>query len=264
MARTRDRQFSTARRGGFLFVALVLTAIGLATDALAQGATVPMPVPRPSPTTTATVPGAGAPAANDTDPLLQGANSPFAGPASEDAIVDDLSIDAGGPVEEGVLVETGDEPLDGGSGEISLGGSRLNRFMKDVENVTGHMGEGEAVTAAEEFTNAAAMAEPAAIRDDVAETTAGTGDTTAEREASEQPSPSPIPDPWQALVQVGAQFVSALAASGNPSAPAHPWIERDPATGARNLKVPLPPPETAKRLADVLSVLAERLRGDRH
>jgi len=27
--------------------------------------------------------------------------------------------------------------LDGGSGEISLGGSRLNRFMKDVENVTG-------------------------------------------------------------------------------------------------------------------------------
>ncbi|HLF96351.1 MAG TPA: DEAD/DEAH box helicase [Methylococcaceae bacterium] len=154
--------------------------------------------------------------------------------------------------------------LDGGSGEISLGGSRLNRFMKDVENVTGHMGEGEAVTAAEEFTNAAAMAEPAAIRDDVAETTAGTGDTTAEREASEQPSPSPIPDPWQALVQVGAQFVSALAASGNPSAPAHPWIERDPATGARNLKVPLPPPETAKRLADVLSVLAESLRGDSH
>jgi hypothetical protein len=40
--------------------------------------------------------------------------------------------------------------LDGGSGEISLGGSRLNRFMKDVENVTGRMGEGEAVTPAEE------------------------------------------------------------------------------------------------------------------
>ncbi len=41
--------------------------------------------------------------------------------------------------------------LDGGSGEISLGGSRLNRFMKDVENVTGRMGEGEAVTPAEEM-----------------------------------------------------------------------------------------------------------------
>jgi len=40
--------------------------------------------------------------------------------------------------------------LDGGTGEISLGGSRLNRFMKDVENVTGRMGEGEAMTPAEE------------------------------------------------------------------------------------------------------------------
>ena len=45
--------------------------------------------------------------------------------------------------------------LDGGSGEISLGGSRLNRFMKDVEKVTGRMGEGEAVTPAEEVTQPA-------------------------------------------------------------------------------------------------------------
>jgi len=36
--------------------------------------------------------------------------------------------------------------LDGGSGEISLGGSRLNRFMKDVENVNGGAWRGEAVT----------------------------------------------------------------------------------------------------------------------
>lgn len=38
--------------------------------------------------------------------------------------------------------------LDGGNSEVSLGGSRLNRFMKDVESVTGQMGEGEAVTPA--------------------------------------------------------------------------------------------------------------------
>src|ERR1700686_4666518 len=43
--------------------------------------------------------------------------------------------------------------LDGGSGEISLGGSRLNRFMKDVESVTGNIGEGEAGTPAEEVSN---------------------------------------------------------------------------------------------------------------
>src|SRR5260370_18999814 len=43
--------------------------------------------------------------------------------------------------------------LDGGGGEISLGGTRLNRFMKDVENVTGRMGEGEAVAPAEGVSN---------------------------------------------------------------------------------------------------------------
>jgi hypothetical protein len=43
--------------------------------------------------------------------------------------------------------------LDGGGSEISLGGSRLNRFVKDAENVTGHMGEGEAMMLADEVTN---------------------------------------------------------------------------------------------------------------
>ena len=53
--------------------------------------------------------------------------------------------------------------LDGGSNEISLGGSRLTRFMKDVESVTGRMGEAETVTPAEEETNIAA-ADDARIR----------------------------------------------------------------------------------------------------
>ncbi|MBP6711578.1 MAG: DEAD/DEAH box helicase, partial [Propionivibrio sp.] len=50
--------------------------------------------------------------------------------------------------------------LDGGTGEISLGGSRLNRFMKDVENVTGHMGESEAMTPAEEASGAETASPP--------------------------------------------------------------------------------------------------------
>jgi hypothetical protein len=68
-------------------------------------------------------------------------------------------------------------------------------------------------------------------------------------------------DPWQALVQVGTQFLGALAAANNPNAAPHPWIERDPATGAQHLKMPLPPPETARQLANALSALAESLRG---
>ena len=147
--------------------------------------------------------------------------------------------------------------LDGGSGEISLGGSRLNRFMKDVENVTGHMGEGEAVTPSEEVGNgidAADDGEPAG--DAKAEADIGAGDAARSNGPAAPPS-----DPWLALVQVGAQLVSVLAAANDPKAPAHPWIEQDPATGTRSLKMPLPPPEVARQLADALAALADGLRG---
>jgi hypothetical protein len=151
--------------------------------------------------------------------------------------------------------------LDGGSGEISLGGSRLNRFMKDVENVTGCMGEGEAITPAEEV-GYVATADEATPTQEEADVTVGVGEpTTTELEASGAPPRDTGADPWQALMQVGAQFMSALTAANDPNAPAHPWMERDPTTGARNLKVPLPPSETVKRLADSLLLLAESLRG---
>jgi hypothetical protein len=151
--------------------------------------------------------------------------------------------------------------LDGGSGEISLGGSRLTRFMKDVENVTGQMGEGEAVTPAEEAGNMVTADDAGAAEEPNAEADGGTGERALARpDGAAASPPDQAVDPWQALVQVGAQFVAALAAANDPNAPAHPWIERDPATGARNLRMPLPPPETARRLADTLSAFADSLR----
>jgi hypothetical protein len=168
--------------------------------------------------------------------------------------------------------------LDGGTGEISLGGSRLNRFMKDVENVTGHMGDGETVTAAEESVGGeasapaatAAAVQPEVLQPDISPTDfSPSADTPSLPPVNEapappaQPSPEPI-NPWQALAQVGAQLVSALGAAGDPAAPAHPWIERDAKTGVQNLKVPLPPPEMAGQIADALSMLANALRGTRH
>ena len=151
--------------------------------------------------------------------------------------------------------------LDGGSSEISLGGSRLNRFMKDVENVTGSMGEGEAVTPAEEASNIVTAGAAGSVDDASAEVNGGAGETAAARTSGfAATSHDRSPDPWQALVQVGVQFVAALAAANNPGAPAHPWIERDPATGAQNLKIPLPAPEIAQQFADTLSALADSLR----
>ncbi|MBS3916573.1 MAG: DEAD/DEAH box helicase [Sulfuritalea sp.] len=156
--------------------------------------------------------------------------------------------------------------LDGGTGEISLGGSRLNRFMKDVENVTGHMGEGEAMAPAEEAAGVTAMTEATSAPELNSETEVGAGGTAMPESVSEV-SPDHAtrndPDPWQVLTQLGAQLVAALGAAGNPAAPAHPWIERDPDTGAQSLKLPLPPPETAGKIADVLSMLANTLRRQR-
>jgi hypothetical protein len=152
--------------------------------------------------------------------------------------------------------------LDGDRGEISLGGSRLNRFMKDVEGVTGRMGEGAAVTPAEEVGNVATADHAVSGEDQNTEENTGAGEMgSARTEGDGAPAPVTNPDLWQTLVQISAQFVGALAAANDPRAPAHPWIERDPATGAHNLKIPLPPPETARKLADALSAFANNLRG---
>jgi superfamily II DNA or RNA helicase len=151
--------------------------------------------------------------------------------------------------------------LDGGSSEISLGGSRLNRFMKDVENVTGRMGEGEAVTPAEEIRSSVTADDAGFVEDINADANIDAGEITMARtDEAGAAARDTGPDPWQALVQVGAQFVAALAAANNPDAPAHPWIERDPTTGVQSLKMPLPPPETARQLANALSALADSLR----
>jgi SNF2 family DNA or RNA helicase len=152
--------------------------------------------------------------------------------------------------------------LDGGSSEISFGGSRLNRFMKDVENVTGSMGESEAVTPAEEVTNIVTADTAQSTEDANVDMDVATGGTAIARaDGAEAPPRDAGVDPWQALAQVGAQFVAALGAANNPDAHAHPWIERDPTSGVQCLKMPLPPPETARQLANALSALADSLRG---
>jgi ERCC4-related helicase len=152
--------------------------------------------------------------------------------------------------------------LDGGGSEISLGGSRLTRFMKDVENVTGNMGEGEAVTPAEEVRNVISADDNKAADDIDAGVDGGADKIAIERaQAFSAPPRDTASDPWQALAQVGAQFITALAAANDSGPATHLWIERDPISGAQSLKIPLPAPETAKQLANALSALADSIRG---
>jgi hypothetical protein len=151
--------------------------------------------------------------------------------------------------------------LDGGSGEIALGGSRLNRFMKDVENVTGRMVQSEAVTPIEEVENSISVADNIRPPEDGEALNGDIGASDIVSSNAPIVARDPGSDPWLALVQLGAQFVAVLAAANDPKAPAQPWIERDPATGTQTLKMQLPPPETAQKLADTLTALADSLRG---
>lgn len=150
--------------------------------------------------------------------------------------------------------------LDGGVGEISLGGSRLTRFMKDVERVTGQMGESEAMATVEEVANVAATSDDlledmATAQSNVVEERMRSGVSTAEP----MPQDTPV-DPWSGLLQFGVGVASALSACAEGAADAHPWVERDPATGMQSLKLPLPSADTARRLADALSVISSALR----
>ncbi|MEH7879337.1 DEAD/DEAH box helicase [Rhizobium laguerreae] len=98
--------------------------------------------------------------------------------------------------------------LDGGLGEISLGGSRLNRFMKEVENVTGSMGEGEAVTPAEEVSNFIIAHEAESAADLKADVERDAGAKTAARtEAAGAPPSHAASDPWQALAQIACRLL---------------------------------------------------------
>ncbi len=161
--------------------------------------------------------------------------------------------------------------LDGAAGEIALGGSRLNRFMKEVENVTGRMGEGESMTPVEEAAGGSTLNEAPATPVEPQDMPVAAGDEAAipDPAARQVPEHAPPPappnpaDPWQALAQLGTQLVAALGSAGNPAGPAHPWVERDPDSGAASLKLPLPAPETAGQIAEVLAMLAHTLRGGR-
>jgi hypothetical protein len=119
-----------------------------------------------------------------------------------------------------------------------------------------------AVTPAEEVTNIDIPENAQPMEDaNVAMDVDNGGTPIAWPGAAEAPPREVGADPWQALAQVGAQFITALAAANDPDSARHPWIERDPASGAQSLKIPLPPPETARQLASALSALADSLRG---
>jgi len=116
---------------------------------------------------------------------------------------------------------------------------------------------GEAMAPAEEAAEVAGLALAAAAGATIADADAEVDAAVSEPDAAGSDQEPVSTEPWSGLLRFGAQLAAALAAPDDGAAPAHPWIERDLATGARSLKLPLPGPEAGKRIADALALLAD-------
>ncbi len=163
--------------------------------------------------------------------------------------------------------------LDGGGSEIALEGTRLTRFMKEVEAVTGAAPAAEPIAAGEEMPAVLAEATDAPDSSDSdlrpasdLSSHATTPEPPARTDTRSDSTPLPPADPWAALLGAGTHLLQAIAsASADTPSPdhAHPWIERNPANGKPHLRLPLPEPETLGKIAELLADFAASMKARR-
>lgn len=133
--------------------------------------------------------------------------------------------------------------LDNGQSEVALQGTRLSKFMESVEQVTSAAGAIEAETATETEVAVELPAEDKAAREAADQPLAG------HVQATETPHPSA--DPWAPLLEAGIHLLGELAAASKGDTQSR-WVETDPNTGRRYLKLPVPEPQAVQHLADSL------------
>lgn len=139
--------------------------------------------------------------------------------------------------------------LDGGQSEVRLEGTRLAKFMESVEQVTGAASTLATEASAEAETADTCIELPAA-RDSEDDDRTEPTDGSAANAATVAPAQD---DPWAPLLAAGARFLGeiASAAQGGQSR----WVETDPTTGQRHLRLPLPAPQDVQGIAEALMKL---------
>ncbi len=179
-----------------------------------------------------------------------------------------INFVARGTIEEGMLSVLAFKQslfagvLDGGESEVVLQGTRLSKFMDTVEQVSGAVTSESTVeepdpSPLEATTGAGSEADGEAEYLSPTPTDATAALPAGERSPASEPAPPAAAtapgaaDPWAPLLAAGAQLLGELSAasSGERSSP---WIQTDPATGERYLKLPVPDPQTIQRLAEGL------------
>ncbi len=146
--------------------------------------------------------------------------------------------------------------LDGGENEVFLGGSRMQKFMETVEQVT------EAVPAAPLPSE-----EPVRYEEDDApwELPETSATVSAPREAMAASQSDAATEPWGDLINAGLAFLgqlgNAAAQGGNTtSSGLAGFIKQNAQTGQPELQIPLPDPETAVKLGALLGGLGDALK----
>jgi len=167
-----------------------------------------------------------------------------------------------GTIEEGMLSLLGFKKalfagvLDGGSSEVSLGGSRLTRFMEGVEKATGGMGSPhiQEPPTPEPAASATATAQDPAVE-------AAAPDVLSSQQHGDRGGSAS--DAWRELLDAGLKaFTHLVAAAQAPAAGGttpgeHPLLETD-AMGRRYLRLPVPDPDTLTKLAEAVARLLPR------
>jgi len=160
---------------------------------------------------------------------------------------------AQGTIEEGMLNLLGFKQsmfvgvLDGGSGEVFLGGTKLNRFIESVEKAT--------TTIPASFPDSEVASEEPATSESPRRS-AAVGD--------------PLQQAWSQFAEAAMGFLAPLAElsasgrnNGNGGSSIQDLIRRDEATGQPCLTIPLPSADVLSKLTDVLQQWSAEAGGGR-
>ena len=140
--------------------------------------------------------------------------------------------------------------LDGGEKDVFLHGTRLSRFMEQVDRVAGFASAGQTDTDDDDAVDVAPV---------FATAPGGAAPSVSPPVTPGRPRhlKGEIQQAWAPLVDAGVKLLQAFAsAAGDGEAKGQAsWIESDP-TGRAYLKLPIPDPETVQGLVDALNRLA--------
>ncbi|MBX3180419.1 MAG: DEAD/DEAH box helicase [Candidatus Hydrogenedentes bacterium] len=159
--------------------------------------------------------------------------------------------------------------LDGGESEVFLGGTRMQKFMETVEKVVAATPQDAPVAEAGDARDGGPAEAPAADADSGApvEPARAPGAATTERPAAAEEAP------WNALLQAGLALLGEIEKRGGQGAArsaggngASRFVHENKETGRPELRLPMPDPDTAAKIGELLGGIAgalQRLGGGR-